>query len=324
MQPFEPLFRNPHAQTVMGHLWKRPAGEAVFPVHRWLRQTEPDAWILLESQHPASAAAGEIVLIHGLEGSGQSNYMRGVGFAALAAGYATSRFNLRACGGTERLCRTLYHAGLTSDLLAVLREYQREGRAPVWLVGFSLGGNIALKLAGELGEGAHPLIRGVCAISTPLDLAACTRRLGDVENRFYERRFLRHMRARACRTGRYTAADFAGIRSLIEADDRITAPSFGFGNAANYYRTQSAIHYLADIRIPTILIQAQDDIFVPFDIYASSAVSANPWVRLITTAHGGHLGFIGRKPYAFWMGHAVLDWIREQSAAGMPAGTRAR
>ena len=107
MQPFDPLFRNPHAQTIVGHLWKRPAGEAMFPVQRCLRQTEPDAWVLVESQHPEPAAAGEIVLVHGLEGSGQSNYMRSLSFAALAEGYATSRFNLRACGGTERWCRTL-------------------------------------------------------------------------------------------------------------------------------------------------------------------------------------------------------------------------
>ena len=217
-----------------------------------------------------------------------------------------------------------YHAGLTSDLLAVLREGRREGRAPVWLVGFSLGGNIVLKLAGELGETAPALIRGVCAISTPLDLAACTGRLANAENRIYERRFLRHMRARACRTGLYTASDFAGIGSLIEADDRITAPSFGFRNAAHYYRTQSAIHYLAEIRVPTILIQAKDDVFVPFEIYASAAVSRNPRIKLVITRHGGHLGFIGRKPHRFWMNHAVLDWIREQSAAGAPAASLAR
>jgi len=324
MQKFDPLFRNPHAQTIMGHLWKRHASEAIFPVQQRLRQTEPDTWILVESQHPAGAPAGEIVMVHGMEGSGQSNYMRGLSFAALAAGYAASRFNLRACGGTERLCRTLYHAGLTSDLLAVLREFQGEDRAPVWLVGFSLGGNVVLKLAGELGETAGRLIRGVCAISAPLDLAACTRRLASPENRLYERRFLREMRARAYRTGRYTAADFAGIRSLIEADDRITAPSFGFGNAANYYRTQSAIHYLPDIRVPTLLIQARDDVFIPFETYASAAISRNPRIKLVITGHGGHLGFIGRNPHRFWMDHAVLDWIGGQNATGMPAGSHAR
>jgi uncharacterized protein len=323
MQKFDPLFRNPHAQTIVGHLWKRQASEALFPVQRRLCQTEPDTWVLVESQNPG-AAAEEIVMVHGMEGSGQSNYMRGLSFAALAAGYAASRFNLRACGGTERMCRTLYHAGLTSDLLAVLREYQREGRAPVWLVGFSLGGNVVLKLAGELGDAAVPLIRGACAISSPLDLAACTRRLAAPDNRLYERCFLRQMHARACRTGRYTPADFAGIRSIIDADDRITAPSFGFGGAANYYRTQSAVRYLGDIRVPTLLIQAKDDVFIPFEVYASPAVSRNPRIKLVTTGHGGHLGFIGRKPHRFWMDHAVLDWIGGQSPAGTPAGFRTR
>ena len=111
-----------------------------------------------------------------------------------------ARFHMRTCGGTERLCRTLYHAGLTSDLLAVLRQLGSEGRAPAFLVGFSLGGNVALKLAGEMGESAEPLVRGVCAVSAPLDLAACAGRIAQPENRLYERRFVRRMRARLRRS----------------------------------------------------------------------------------------------------------------------------
>ena len=167
--------------------------------------------------------------------------------------------------------RTLYHAGLTSDLLAVLRQLRSEGRAPAFLVGFSLGGNVVLKLAGEMGESARPLVRGVCAVSTPLDLAACARRIAQPANRLYERRFVRRMRARLCATGRYQKRNFRGLRSVKDIDDRITAPSFGFGDAANYYRTQSAIRYLDGIRVPVLLIQAKDDTIVPFDIFAGGA-----------------------------------------------------
>jgi len=238
--------------------------------------------------------------------------------AALREGFAAHRFHMRTCGGTERLCPTLYHAGLTSDLLAVLRQFQAEGRGPIFLVGFSLGGNIVLKLAGELGDAARPLLSGVCAVSTPIDLDASARRIGRPENRFYERRFVRRMRARLCATGRYSPADFAGLDTLWAIDDRITAPSFAFGDAANYYRTQSAIRYLSGIRLPVLLVQAKDDTFVPFEAFESEAVRFNPWICLLATEHGGHLGFIGRHPSRFWADQTILRWIAGTKAMKGP------
>jgi predicted alpha/beta-fold hydrolase len=311
MTRFHPLFRNPHLQTIGGHFWKRPPDGHV-PVESRLFQTEPQVQVLVESQRPAGSAAGEIVLLHGLEGSGKSGCTRGMAAAALGEGFAVHRFHMRTCGGTERLCSTLYHAGLTSDLLAVLRQFQAEGRAPVYLVGFSLGGNVALKLAGELGDAAHPLVAGVAAVSAPIDLEASARRIGQRRNYVYERRFVRRMRARLCATGRYSAADFAGLRTLWAIDDRITAPSFSFGDAANYYKTQSAIRYLAGIRVPVLLIQAKDDTFIPFEAFESQAVRSNPRIRLLATEHGGHLGFLGRGKHRFWADETVLRWIAEQ------------
>lgn len=312
MTAFHPLFRNPHLQTIAGHLWKRPPDDAV-PVERRLFQTEPDVQVLVESQRPAAGgAAGELVLVHGLEGSGKSGCVRGMAAAALREGFAVHRFHMRTCGGTERLCSTLYHAGLTGDLLAVLRQFQAEGRAPAFLVGFSLGGNVALKLAGELGESAPALVAGVAAISAPIDLEASARRIGEPRNRLYERRFVRRMRARLCATGRYGPADFAGLRTLWAIDDRITAPSFAFGGAANYYKMQSAIRYLAGIRVPVLLIQAKDDTFIPFDAFDSPAVRCNPWIRLLSPEHGGHLGFLSRGERRFWAEETVLRWIGEQ------------
>ena len=95
----------------------------------------------------------------------------------------------------------------------------------------------------------------------------------------------------------------------MQIDDRITAPSFGFGDAANYYQTQSSIGFLGGLRLPVLLIQAKDDTFVPFRIFASDAVVSNPWVKLISPDHGGHLGFLGRKPHRFWADEAIMDWI---------------
>jgi predicted alpha/beta-fold hydrolase len=309
MLPFDPLFRNSHLQTVIAHFWPRPDVSAEFPIARRLIRTEPDVQVLLLSQRPRGEAKGEIVLVHGLEGSADAIYMRSLSAAALRAGFAAHRLNLRTCGGTESLCHTLYHAGLTSDLLAVLRELRSEGRDPAMLVGFSLGGNVVLKLAGELGEAAPELIRGVAAVSTPLDLAACARRMAELDNWLYEIRFVRRMRERLIATGRYTPRDFHGLSTVQLLDDRITAPSFGLGDAANYYRTQSSIGYLARIRVPALLIQAKDDNFIPFGIYESDTLRANPQIQLIATECGGHLGFLGRAPHRFWVDHAIMEWI---------------
>jgi predicted alpha/beta-fold hydrolase len=309
MVPFDPLLRSPHAQTLAGHFWKRPDPAAEFPVERRLYRTEPDVQVLVCSQRPHGDARGELFMVHGLEGSGEAGYIRSLSAAALRAGFAAHRFHMRTCGGTQRLCRTLYHAGLTGDLLAVLREFRRQGHAPAFLAGFSLGGNVVLKLAGEMGESAREYVRGVCTVSAPLDLAACARRIGERDNRVYEARFVRAMRKRMCATGRYRMRAFDGVRSVYELDDRFTAPSFGFGNADNYYRTQSAIGYLGGLRVPALLIQAKDDTFVPFASYESAAVRSNPWIELLATEHGGHLGFIGRRPHRLWSDEAIMEWI---------------
>jgi predicted alpha/beta-fold hydrolase len=302
------MFRNPHLETIAAHYWPRPDADAAYPVKRYFVRTEPTVEVLVESQRPAGAT-GEIVLLHGLEGSGHAPYMRSLSAAALGEGYAVHRFNMRSCGGTEDRCNTLYHAGLTSDVLVFLRGLT----APAWLVGFSLGGNVALKLAGELGDAAAARIAGVCAVSTPLDLAECARRIHQRDNFLYERRFVRNMRRRLIATGRYTAQDLAGMDSVIGIDDRITAPSFGFGNAENYYRTQSALGFLDEIRVPVLLIQSKDDTFVPFAPFESEVVRRNPRIELLATEHGGHVGFLARRKPYLWLDETVMLWIAAQS-----------
>jgi predicted alpha/beta-fold hydrolase len=310
MIPFEPVVRNPHLQTMLGHFWKRPDASE-FPVERRLYRTEAQVQVLVCSQRPVGAVRGELVLVHGLEGSGEAGYIQSLSAAALRAGFAAHRFHMRTCGGTENLCQTLYHAGLTCDLLAVLRTLRSEGRGPAILAGFSLGGNVVLKLAGELGEGAREYVEAVCGVSSPIDLGICARRIAQADNRLYEARFVRRMRARLCATGRYRESEFKGLRTVIELDDRFTAPSFGFGGADNYYRTQSAIGYLDGLRVPALLIQAKDDTFVPFSIYDAPAVRSNPWIRLVTPEYGGHLGFVGRAPHRFWVDDVIMEWVEE-------------
>src|SRR5881392_3677007 len=130
MLPFRPLFRNPHLQTIASHFWRRPDVSADFPIARRLIRTEPDVQVLVLSQRPRGTARGEIVMVHGLEGSGEAGYMRSLAAAALRAGFGAHRFHMRTCGNTHHLCQTLYHAGLTSDLGEVLRQLRAEGRDP--------------------------------------------------------------------------------------------------------------------------------------------------------------------------------------------------
>lgn len=317
MQPFRPIIFSPHLLTIAANFWPRRLDTDRFPIDERLYRTEPDVQVLVRSQRPAGPPAGEVVLVHGLEGSSEAGYMRSTAQAALEAGFAVHRFNLRCCGGTEALCPTMYHAGLTCDLLAVLREFRRQGRSPVHLAGFSLGGNIVLKLAGELGEEATQLIASVCGISAPIDLAACVRRLAARENRLYERRFVGKMKQRLRRKhhimpDRYPLNGLERLRTVFEIDDRLTAPLFGFRDAAHYYATQSAILFLEGIRVPALFIQAQDDPLVPFGIFRHPAFRRNSWLKLAATRHGGHLGFISSHPPRWWSDHALVEWFVEQ------------
>jgi uncharacterized protein len=297
LAPFVPLFRNPHLATIAAHFWPAGLDERRFPVVRRVIETEPGVRVLVESQTPAGEPRGHVILVHGLEGSSASGYMKSMARAALEAGFAAHRFNLRSCGGCEASSRTGYHAGLTCDLRAFLGVLG----APAFLVGFSLGGNVTLKLAGELGEGAAGLVSGVCAVSTPIDLAACVGRLEEPRNRFYELRFLRRLKAR---TRRLTPQlNLEGLRTLRAFDDRVTAPAFGFRDAEEYYRTQSARCFLDRIRVPVLFVQAENDPVIPFETFAGLA-------NVLATSHGGHIGFLARRSPRCWADAAVVEWIQ--------------
>jgi len=319
MRPFEPLFRNPHVLTILGNFWPRGYDFTPYPPENRLIRTDPDTQVLVQTQYPRKTGErpeplGEVVLLHGLEGSGEAGYIKSMAWDLLEAGFIAHRFHMRTCGNTEHLCKTLYHAGLTSDLRAFLEQLRAERRRdiPVLLCGFSLGGNVSLKLAGELRE--TDLIQAVAAVSTPIDLAMGVERIGQPDNRLYENRFLARMRERLAATGRYAAKDLARYRTLYEIDDAVTAPSFGFGTADNYYATQSAKNFLAAIRVPTLMVQAKDDTFIPFSMYERPEIRTNPRVRLIATEHGGHLGYLSRRAPRFWVDEVVVGFIQETVA----------
>jgi len=208
----------------------------------------------------------------------------------------------------------MYHAGLTVDLLSFLSELRGQGRTPACVVGFSLGGNIVLKLAAELRDDKRGLLAAVCAVSPPINLAECVERLSSRENRLYEWRFVKLMKERLRRKNRmlpnrYPLDGLDNVKTLREIDERYTAPQFGFSSSAQYYETQSAIHGLDQIGVPTLVIQAEDDTLIPFATFSHRAFRENPQLHLISTRHGGHLGFISREQPRFWADGVIVDWF---------------
>ncbi len=315
MRPFEPIVSNPHLLTIASNFWPRRLDTRRFPVRERCYQTEETVQVLAHEQRPEGKAHGELILLHGLEGSSAAGYMVSMAQAALEAGYAVCRLNMRSCGGAEHLSSTLYHAGLTCDLKRVLEIFREERRRPVYVIGFSLGGNVVLKLAGELGEHGSELLDGVCGVSAPIDLKSCVEALERLENYLYARRFIGRLKARYRRRSRIDPERFPTdglerVRTVFEFDDRFTAPCFGFQGALHYYETQSCSQYLDKIAVPALVIQAKDDPMIPFRVFSHPAFERNHNLKLLAVEHGGHLGFLSRSGPRFWLDSVVVEWVR--------------
>jgi predicted alpha/beta-fold hydrolase len=323
---FSPLFYNSHIATFAGNYWPRQIDEVSFPPTRVEYHVEPRVTVVSHEHQPeGTPAKGQLVLLHGLEGSSNGGYIVSLSQAALTAGFGVHRLNMRSCGGTEHLSETMYHSGLTSDTLQVLRAIQARNLGPLFLVGFSLGGNVALKLAGELQ--LTNLLSGVCAVSTPIDLACAVRSIDKPENIIYGRRFLSRLKARIRRKNLsaphlYPTGELKKVRSIWAFDDRYTAPLFGFGTAANYYATQSAARFLEYIEIPTLVVTAQDDPLVPFEMYNRNVFHENLALTLVAPQHGGHLGFLSRNRPRFWLDELLMSWVKERALGSVTGSPR--
>jgi uncharacterized protein len=181
-------------------------------------------------------------------------------------------------------------------------------------VGFSLGGNQVLKLAGEMGEGARRVLAGVCAVSAPIDLRACSLSLNARRNLIYQywytSHMLRRLRLRKKVLGGAIPWDgVAPLKTLYEIDDKVTGPAFGFRDADHYYQTQSAQGFLDRIAVPCLMIQAKDDPMIPFKVFDQPGVRNNPNIELLAAERGGHLGFIARNRPRFWVDGAIRHWL---------------
>lgn len=321
---FQPLVRSPHLLTILGNYWPRRIDLAWFPETRVEYRIDSGTRIVVLEHRPHVASRGDIMFLHGLEGSAEAGYIQSFAQAALLRGFTVHRKNLRTCGGTEEFCETMYHSGLTADTREIAQRIRSRSHKPLFIVGFSLGGNVVLKLAGELGY--SDLLSGVCAVSTPIDLAACVRNIDRPSNILYANRFLKRLRERVRRKSKlaphlYTEDGLQEVKTIWDFDDRFTAPLFGFGTAANYYATQSAIRFLDAIRTPTLVIAAKDDPLVPFEVYSHPAFRTNPALSLLAPEFGGHLGFLSRRKPRFWVDEVALNWIEAGVNQTQPEGT---
>lgn len=239
-----------------------------------------------------------LVLVHGLEGSSSSQYIVGNTARALAAGLNVVRMNMRSCGGTDHLSPTIYHSGRSGDVGrvfgAIVAQQQLEAVA---LVGYSMGGNLVLRWAGELGEAYPEQLKAVVGVSPLMDLAPSSAALHLPSNRAYEWHFLRAMIARVRRRKTmypriYGDARLGSIRSLRDFDDEIVARYGGFRDADDYYASVASSAHADVLRVPTLIVHALDDPFIRMLPATRTALLANPHVTLLETQHGGHCAFL--------------------------------
>jgi len=315
-----PKLRNAHAQTLAGTLIPRRfklvtenTEARYFDTTQGVRVLAQCSWQMDRLAHPT------LVLLHGMEGSTESRYMLGTAEKALSAGFNVVRVNTRNCGGTEHLTSTLYHAGLTEDLRQIVKELaDRDGLGELYIAGFSLGGNVVVKLAGEYGSNAPTQLKGVIGVSPSIDLNASADAIELRSNIIYNMRFVWSLRNRMRRKARlfperYDESRLRGVWSIRKFDDVYTAPHSGFGNVANYYARASSLQFINRITVPTLIVHAQDDPFIPFASFRHPDIEANPNVVLLAPEQGGHVGFICAECEGedrFWAERTAVEYVK--------------
>jgi len=322
--------RGAHAQTLAGNFLPRP--RLLPPPEERLFEVEPGTQLLAKCHwQPEPRECPTLVLVHGLEGSSESGYMRGIAEKACLIGFNVLRMNQRNCGGTEQLTPTLYNSGLSGDFRAILLELiERDALPKILFAGYSMGGNLVLKMAGEFGATAPAELRGVCGVCPILEIAPCVDALARPGNIIYELNFVRGLKARMRRKARlfpdrYRLAELDRVRTVREFDDKITASHCGYSGAADYYERASAARVVDRISVPTLILTAQDDPFVPFEIFSMGGVAGNPHIKVMAPERGGHCSFISRASGAerywaeariveFCLGHADSHPVRARVA----------
>jgi predicted alpha/beta-fold hydrolase len=264
-----------------------------------------------------------LIALHGLNGSSDAHYMRGIAAKAFARGMNVLRLNQRNCGGTEHLSAGLFHSGLTEDARHVIAELSRvDGLTSIAVAGYSLGGNLALKLAGEYGDHSHPALTAVAAVSPILEISECVHALERRQNFLYQWNFVRDLKRRMrrkeqFRPGLFELSRLNAVRTVRQFDDVFTAPHFGFADAEDYYHKASAMRVVDRIRVPALVITAEDDPFVPSRAFRDPRVTGNPSITLHLCQCGGHCGFVGPRSDTddgYWAESQIVDFVARQHA----------
>jgi predicted alpha/beta-fold hydrolase len=322
-KPFTPhrLFQNGHAQTIAAYLWPRRFRFASERDEERLFEVAPGVKVLAHCRWQSDAkACPTIVAWHGIEGSTSSNYMQATAEKGFRAGFNIIRVNFRNCGGTEHLTSTIYHGGLSDDLRAVVKELiEKDHVSRMLLVGYSLGGNLVLKLAGEYGENPPEEILSICAVSPSVDLSSSADMILKRSNWIYHQDFVRRLKKRIRINHKLYPAlyDLTGlddVRTLKEFDDLFTARAHGFADADDYYYRSSSLRVIDRIRLPTLIIHAEDDPFIPFAPLRDPIVANNPYIFLADTKQCGHVAFISSDQNGeidrFWAENRVIEFCK--------------
>lgn len=300
IEPFvtRPWLRNGHTMTVYAWGRRRSFPNLPAPEMRLVR-VSPDTQVRADCYwQPDRAAKPLLLALHGLESSSEAHYMRGLADHALKRGWSAVLLNQRNCGGTEDLTPGLYHSGLTADPLAVIQELADVDKIRrIGVVGYSLGGNVTLKLAGEIGDRESP-VKAVVAVSPAMDLDRCVRSIERRSNYPYQWNFVRNLRGRMRRKAQswpnaFDLSRLGSVWSIRKFDEFYTAPYHGFGGASDYYFKASSLRVIDQIRIPALILTAEDDPFVPGDQFRAPDLPANPHLTVRIETHGGHCGFVG-------------------------------
>ena len=292
----------PHARTIWGRFFRRtPPLET--RVERW--DTDDGDFIDLV-RLDAPPGRPHLVILHGLEGTAQSHYARGLFLEAARREWAADLLLFRGCGGEPNRAPRFYHSGDTGDVNSVARRLlSGDANTPFLFAGVSLGGNVLLKWLGELGESVDRRVIAAAGVSVPFDLARASRHIDRGFSRVYQRHFLRSLRTKALeKLERYpnlaSRERVHAARTLYEFDDVVTAPVHGFADADDYYARSSSIRFLSKIRVATLLLSAVDDPFLPSDVLEQvrDVAIRNPRIEVEFLAKGGHVGFVsGQNPF---------------------------
>lgn len=294
------FLRGGHVQTIASFLLPRKFSLA--KSEERLIEVEPAIPVLCHCHWQADRrAALTVIIVHGLEGSSESKYMMGIAEKGLAAGMNVVRMNQRTCGGTDALAATFYHSGRSADVAAVAKSLvDQEGLSRFALCGFSMGGNLVLKTAGEWGSAGPREFVAVAAVCPAMDLAASADALHEPANRLYEQYFLRQLRSRMrrkaeCFPGRYDLSRIEGLKSLRDFDDRVTAFYSGFDGASDYYARAAAANVIDKVAVPAYILYATNDPFIRLLPETRRKIEGNANITFIETADGGHCSYIGER-----------------------------